>query len=558
MPGTYPNYTPNTQSTANDIPGRLDIANGQDYNDHDNEILVHQAYLKSHDGSLLILNSMVNQSVIITASPTFFGLNLDHFTNFPTTPVADPTADYQIVNKHYVDNLAFGGAASGWSGYSGYSGYSGHDGSRGVDGSSGYSGFSGVSGSAGSEGTSGYSGFSGQVGPAGTSGYSGYSGMAGLDGYDGVPMNWRGSYVGSTLYRFNDCVLYSGSCYVMLQPWSIGNNPVDTYYWALISSSGTSGYSGYSGYSGDNPGTPGSSGTSGYSGWSGSPGGDTGPRGISGYSGWSGYSGDNKGTSGYSGYSGYPGIDGRPGRSGFSGYSGGSGTSGYSGPSGGPKGDSGYSGYSGASGLSGYSGPSGGPQGISGYSGWSGKSGYSGDNPGTSGYSGWSGKSGYSGWSGVGTSGYSGFSGEAGPQGVSGTSGWSGTAGASGISGYSGSGSSLTVREIDGTPSVSNVNTIEFDEDSGFHVTDQGNGVVSIDLGSYFEDIVVSGQDTLVPVGVENIELIAGVGVSITTNKNSTPKSVTFNASTDPSVLDRILTSNYDVLVGDDGLVLWE
>lgn len=43
MPGTYPNYTANTKSLANDLPGRADIMNGQDYNDHDVQILAHQS-----------------------------------------------------------------------------------------------------------------------------------------------------------------------------------------------------------------------------------------------------------------------------------------------------------------------------------------------------------------------------------------------------------------------------------------------------------------------------------------------------------------------------------
>jgi hypothetical protein len=57
MPGTYPDYLPNTQDTQYDIPGRTDIANAADYNDHDREILKHQDLLKNHEGRIVVLES---------------------------------------------------------------------------------------------------------------------------------------------------------------------------------------------------------------------------------------------------------------------------------------------------------------------------------------------------------------------------------------------------------------------------------------------------------------------------------------------------------------------
>ena len=41
-------------------------------------------------------------------------------------------------------------------------------------------------------------------------------------------------------------------------------------------------------------------------------------------------------------------------------------------------------------------------------------------------------------------------------------------------------GGSLTVREVDGAPSVSTVSTVEFDQAAGFTVTDQGSGVARV------------------------------------------------------------------------------
>ena len=52
MPGQYPNYTANTKNTRRDIPGRDDINNASDYNDHDREILTHQATLSSHEARM--------------------------------------------------------------------------------------------------------------------------------------------------------------------------------------------------------------------------------------------------------------------------------------------------------------------------------------------------------------------------------------------------------------------------------------------------------------------------------------------------------------------------
>lgn len=44
----------------------------------------------------------------------------------------------------------------------------------------------------------------------------------------------------------------------------------------------------------------------------------------------------------------------------------------------------------------------------------------------------------------------------------------------------SGGGGSLTVREVDGTPSVTSVTTIEFDQGAGLIVTDQTGGVARV------------------------------------------------------------------------------
>jgi hypothetical protein len=276
MPGTYPDYSANTQDTKYDIPGRLDIANAADYNDHDREILAHQAAIKNHSSRLVTIEA---------------------------------------------------------GNYSGYSGYSGKDGHIGVDGVSGYSGYSGLNGSIGINGSSGYSGYSGGAGSAGQSGYSGYSGagLSGYSGYSGLGTSGYSGYSGSGLSGYSGYSGrsgYSGYSGSGLSGYS-GYSGAGISGYSGYSGSSTSGYSGYSGTSGYS-GYSGS-GISGYSGYSGS-----GLSGYSGYSGKSGYSGySGSGVSGYSGYSGsgLSGYSGYSGKSGYSGYSG-AGLSGYSGYSG--------------------------------------------------------------------------------------------------------------------------------------------------------------------------------------------------------------------------------
>jgi len=102
------------------------------------------------------------------------------------------------------------------------------------------------------------------------------------------------------------------------------------------------------------------------------------------------------------------------------------------------------------------------------------------------------------------------------------------------ISGTGGS-SSLTVSEIDGsnniTNSVSTVDTIRFDKDTGFEVTDLGSGEIKVSLGSAFKTLQVSGQSDLVATGEDTLELVAGTGISISTDTSSTPKSLTITAT---------------------------
>ncbi len=93
--------------------------------------------------------------------------------------------------------------------------------------------------------------------------------------------------------------------------------------------------------------------------------------------------------------------------------------------------------------------------------------------------------------------------------------------------------------------SVSSVSTVSFDVDSGFTLTDDGGGQVTVGLGSHWYSISVSGQTTLTPSGQENIEFVAGTNMSITTDSGSSPVSITWNADAPMGATgDKGLTGN--------------
>lgn len=94
-------------------------------------------------------------------------------------------------------------------------------------------------------------------------------------------------------------------------------------------------------------------------------------------------------------------------------------------------------------------------------------------------------------------------------------------------------GTSLTVAVSNATGgnvtnSIASVSTLKFDVDSGFGVTDLGSGNALITLGSTFKTWEVTGQPSLVAVGEDTVQFIAGSGISITTSNISLPKSITF------------------------------
>jgi len=88
-------------------------------------------------------------------------------------------------------------------------------------------------------------------------------------------------------------------------------------------------------------------------------------------------------------------------------------------------------------------------------------------------------------------------------------------------------GSALTVKEVASqggatNVTVSNVNEIRFNNGGGFNVTDEGSGVAFVDLGSSFKTWFVDGQEDLIAVGEDSLQIIAGTGIAVTTKSVAT------------------------------------
>lgn len=87
--------------------------------------------------------------------------------------------------------------------------------------------------------------------------------------------------------------------------------------------------------------------------------------------------------------------------------------------------------------------------------------------------------------------------------------------------------SGITVKQVQGSGgtvdvTATSITELQFDKNTGFNVTDLGSGVAFVDFGSAFKTWYVSGQTTLVASGEDEIELIAGTGITLTTTTSHT------------------------------------
>jgi hypothetical protein len=134
--------------------------------------------------------------------------------------------------------------------------------------------------------------------------------------------------------------------------------------------------------------------------------------------------------------------------------------------------------------------------------------------------------------------------------------------GPGGLPSYSGSGGSSVINieevsSVNPTVPFSNINTIQFDNDTGFNVTQPSPGTVKVSLGSTFKTWNIDNgagpaQPSLVAVGEDTVEFVAGTNIEFVTDNTLGSKSFTINATggSGPSVQTVTLAngaSNQDV-----------
>ena len=108
-------------------------------------------------------------------------------------------------------------------------------------------------------------------------------------------------------------------------------------------------------------------------------------------------------------------------------------------------------------------------------------------------------------------------------------------------------GASLTVSNYTSNAyvnAISNVSQIAFNTSTGISVQDLGSGVGLVSLGSSFKTWNVAGQTSLVAVGEDSVQFIAGNNVTITTNATSIPQQIRFDVAGGGGGANVALTAN--------------
>ena len=93
----------------------------------------------------------------------------------------------------------------------------------------------------------------------------------------------------------------------------------------------------------------------------------------------------------------------------------------------------------------------------------------------------------------------------------------------------------ITIREIYSSNgnvinSFANINTIQFDTESGLAVVNAASNTVTIQLNSTFKYWNINGAPGLVATGLDTVNFI-GSGITITANNNASPKTITFTST---------------------------
>lgn len=93
-----------------------------------------------------------------------------------------------------------------------------------------------------------------------------------------------------------------------------------------------------------------------------------------------------------------------------------------------------------------------------------------------------------------------------------------------------GGGGAISVQQVNaaGSPveSYTNITTIQFDEDSGFDVTNPATGTAKIAMNSTFKFWEVDGTQQLTAVGLDTVNFISGTGIDISADGSADPQSI--------------------------------
>ncbi|MDC3266295.1 IPT/TIG domain-containing protein [bacterium] len=94
------------------------------------------------------------------------------------------------------------------------------------------------------------------------------------------------------------------------------------------------------------------------------------------------------------------------------------------------------------------------------------------------------------------------------------------------------------VEFVNSTSNVSTfteISTLQFDEDSGFDVTNPSAGVAKVAMNSTFKYWQVDGVQKLTATGLDTVNFIAGNNITITANGTATPQEIAFATSLTPT-----------------------
>lgn len=97
---------------------------------------------------------------------------------------------------------------------------------------------------------------------------------------------------------------------------------------------------------------------------------------------------------------------------------------------------------------------------------------------------------------------------------------------------------SFKVELVNSTSNVSTfteISTLQFDENSGFDVTNPSSGIAKVAINSTFKFWQVDGVQKLTATGLDTVNFIGGNNISITANGANTPQSIAFATSMTPT-----------------------